>query len=157
MNMKHLKFMICLITGVVIGIVLGVISLTVLVSYRMDMYSERISYLEAVVQDKDARLKKLEESINNTRFILKDVEVILVYEGDNIEKIDLEKHIKGKYNALVGKEVKSIDMDMAAAIIDNRIMRLGDQEYKLAVKKVMLSDVLKLWIEVDVKSPDSSE
>jgi hypothetical protein len=149
--------MICLITGVVIGIVLGVISLTVLVSYRMDMYSERISYLEAVVQDKDARLKKLEESINNTRFILKDVEVILVYEGDNIEKIDLEKHIKGKYNALVGKEVKSIDMDMAAAIIDNRIMRLGDQEYKLAVKKVMLSDVLKLWIEVDVKSPDSSE
>ena len=74
--------------------------------------------------------------------------MILLYEGNEIEKIALEKAIKEKYSKLLGKEVSSIDGDMAADIIDRRIMVIENKIYKLMFNKLILTEKLKIWIEV---------
>jgi len=89
-----------------------------------------------------------EESVNNRKFVIKSIEINLIYDGDEIDELALEKHIKDKYNNLLGKEVKNVDIDMVGEVIDKRIMKLEDREFKLKVNKILLSEVLKIWVEV---------
>ncbi|KXZ39907.1 hypothetical protein SAMN05661008_00871 [Alkalithermobacter thermoalcaliphilus JW-YL-7 = DSM 7308] len=146
---QKIKYMLFLLTGVVIGYIVGVLSITILVSYRIDKYHQEITYLNNVIEDKDVKLKKLEEVINDRKFIVKDIEIILVYDGDDIDKLKLQKYIKEKYNMLLGKEVKTIDTDLVSEIIDKRIMKIDEKEYKLSLEKLILSEIVKLWIKID--------
>ncbi|MDK2918648.1 MAG: hypothetical protein PWQ37_1381 [Candidatus Petromonas sp.] len=141
------KFFLTLITGAIIGLFIGMGILTAIISYRIDKYHEEIQYLKNVIEDKDAKLKKLEDAINKRRLILKDIKVVLIHEGDEIDKITLIKHIKEKYNILLGKEVKNIDIDMVEEVIDKRIMKISKKEYRLNVTKIILIDTLEIWIE----------
>jgi MFS superfamily sulfate permease-like transporter len=141
------KFFLTLITGIIIGLLMGMAILTVLISYRIDQYHEEIQHLRNVIEDKDVKLKKLEDSINKRKLILKDIKVVLIHEGDEIDKITLIKHIKEKYNILLGKEVKNIDIDMVEEVIDKRIMKISKKEYRLNVTKIILIDTLEIWIE----------
>ena len=147
-----IKYFTTITISIIIGMFLGAISLNVLISYRIDEYHKEITYLKGTIEEKDIKLEKLEESINNRRFILKAIEVELIYDGedeeDEIDKVTLEKNIKSKYSNLIGKEVKTIDIDLVQEVIHKRIMKLDNNEYQLMVKKIVLTDVLKLWIEV---------
>ncbi|OPJ57244.1 hypothetical protein [Alkalithermobacter paradoxus] len=147
---SKLKYIIFLLTGTVLGYILGVISINTLISYRIDKYHEEITYLNTVIEDKDTKLNKLEEAINNRKFILKDIEIVLLYDGDDIEKLKLKKYIREKYNILLGKEVKNIDIDLTCELIDKRIMKVDDKEYKLTVNKMVLSEILKLVVKIEV-------
>jgi len=142
------KYFITITTGIVLGMFLGAASLNTMISYRIDEYHMEIAYLEGLIEDKDVKLKKLEEAVNNRKFVIKSIEINLIYDGDEIDELTLEKHIKDKYNNLLGKEVKNVDIDMVGEIIDKRIMKLEDREFKLKVNKILLSEVLKIWVEV---------
>lgn len=145
----YLKQFRCFISGMVVGILAGVAVFSVLVSYRIDQYYLEIRQLEVANEEKDKRLLKLEESVDKTKYMLKKIEVILIYEGDGLDKIALEKSIKKKYEQLLGKEVDKIDIDLVAEVIDQRIMKLEEREYKLKLKKIMLTEVLKIWVDVN--------
>ncbi|PAB60360.1 hypothetical protein CCE28_05545 [Anaeromicrobium sediminis] len=142
-----LKYFISTIAGIIIGCVIGSSMIIALVSYRIDKYYEEIRKLNIAIEAKDERLKKLEQSINRHKLILKDVEIVLIHEGDEIDKITIEKYAEEKYCKLVGREVKTIDIDIIGEIIDGRIFKVTNKEYKLKVAKMFLSDVLKIWIE----------
>lgn len=147
---KGFKFNVCFMAGLITGILIGATLLCVIVSYRMDMYHKRIAYLENTIQDKDARLEKLENTINNKNILLKDIEIILIFEGDEIDKIDIQKNIKEKYKSLLGKEVKNIDADLIIQVVDKRIFKIEEREYKLQVTKMILSEILKITVKVDL-------
>lgn len=140
--------------GLIAGILVGATVLTSLVSYRMDKLYENVANLEKVINEKDTKLKKLEESINTMYFVLQDIEVIIDFQGedieDHIDKIEIEKAIKDKYTELLGKEVKSIDPDLVVEVIEGRIFKLEGKEYRLRVIKLLVSEILKLWVEVQL-------
>jgi uncharacterized circularly permuted ATP-grasp superfamily protein len=146
------KYLLTLFTGMICGTALGVMVITSLISYRIDQYHEKINYLETVILEKNAKLEKLEESINKKKVILKDVEIVLHDNADKIDEITLEKHIKEKYTKLIGKEVKNIDTDIVFEVIDKRIMIIKDRQYKLRISRLVLTEVLKIWVEVEVIS-----
>lgn len=171
-----LKFLISFITGLICGILIGGSILAIIVSYRLDEQYTTITYLETTIENKDTRLKKLEESINTQELILKDVEVILNFaeippqgevkvqnidedktedmpedEVDEIDRIDIEKNIKEKYNSLLGKEIKSIDTDIVLEVIDKRIFKIEEREYRLQVEKLILTETLILYINVELR------
>lgn len=143
---RKAKFLITLSSGIFIGMIAGVAGLNALVSYKIDSCQQKIKHLEADIEDRDVHLKKLEESINKRKFILKDIEVVLHYEGDDLDKIALKKHITAKFSHLLGKEVRSIDIETVEQVIDKRIFKMDGKELKLRVNKIMLNEVLKIWI-----------
>jgi len=158
-NIKHTegyKFFICFISGLLWGALAGALGLSILVSQRIEGYYEKIAYLEHTIQDKDEKLAKLEKSINNASIVLKDVLVILEFKDlsneqiDLIDTIEIEKAIKEKYASSLGKEIKSLDPDILVQVIDKRILRFDEAEYQLTVNKLVLSDVLKLWVSISV-------
>ena len=161
-NTAGYKYLICFITGLLWGTVIGSLGISILVSHRMEELYEKIAYLEHTIQDKDEKLEKLESSINNANIVLKDITVILEFTGlskeqiDLIDNIEIEKAIKEKYVSSLGKEIKSLDADILVQVIDKRILRFDDTEYQLTVNKLVLSDILKLWVGVsllEVTSP----
>lgn len=147
---KGLKYIFCFTTGIISGALIGSILMSVLICYRMDMLYEEIAYLKNAIEDKDDKLKKLEKSINNANIILKHTEIILDFEGDEIDKMEIEKAIKAKYNTLLGKDVKTLDADMLAQVIDKRIFKIEDKEYKLTVNKLILTETLQIMIKVEL-------
>ncbi len=147
------KFIICFITGVLAGILIGIAGLSIVVSYRMDNHYKQISYLQNIIQDREERLEKLEKSINTQNIVIKDMEVSLVFDkkknNDEIDKIEIEKTIREKYNMLLGREIKAVDAHMVAEVVDKRILKVGDKEYKLQVDKLILAEIMCIWIKVE--------
>ncbi|AEV67760.1 hypothetical protein [Acetivibrio clariflavus] len=150
-KIKSFKFLIIFVTGFICGFVFGSSAINALISYRVDAYIEKIKYLESDIEEKNIKLEKYQESINNRKFILRSIELNIKLSKINEEEFDLilvEKSIKEKYKELLGKEVKSIDIDLVAEVIDKRILKIDGKEYQLKVDKILLSDILKLWITI---------
>ena len=147
---KGISFLLCFITGMISGAILAVTTFNLLISYRLDQLYKNIASLENTIEEKDTQLKKLENTINTEELILKEIETILVYDEaadqDDIDSITLEKAINEKYSILLGKEVKYIDGDLVAGIVDQRILRTEDRKYQAKVQKIILTDVLKIWV-----------
>lgn len=150
---RALKFTISFLTGFLIGGLVGVVFFSLLVTYKMDNYYKQISYLENTIENREERLEKLEQSINNQNIIVKDIEVNLTFDkkqiNDEIDKIEIEKTIKDKYNSLLGKEVKTIDGHMLVEVVDKRILKIQDRQYKLEVDKLILTEIVAIWVRVE--------
>ena len=148
-NKYFLNFYVGLIAGVIIGSVLA----CTLISYRIDAFYEKIAFLENTILEKNAKLDNLEKSINSNKFILKDIEVVLLFDEDDIDHLEIihiEKTVKEKYSILLGIEVKSIDPDIITLIVDKRILKMNGKEIQLHINKLKLTEVLKLWIDVEI-------
>lgn len=158
---KGYKFFICFFTGLLWGVIIGAIGISTVVSYRIDSFYEKIAYLENTIVDKDEKLDKLEKSINQSNIILKDIVVYMDFSSfskeqvDQIDSIYIEKTIKEKFRTLLGKEVNNLDAEMLMQVVDKRILKLDSAEYQLTVSKLVLSDVLKLWVKVSVMEIES--
>ncbi len=139
----------CFMAGIIIGTLIGAAAFNIMVSYRMDQFYKRIASLEQTIQDKNAVLKKFEKNINTWSLVVKGIDVVLDFDGDEIDEIHFEKSIKDKYSTLLGKEVKKIDPDLIIEVVDKRIFKVEGKEYKLKVNKLILTEVLKIWISVE--------
>jgi hypothetical protein len=161
MKNKHYSFVICFMTGLLWGVIFGAVAISTLVSARMDVFYQKIAYLENVITDKEEKLAKLEKSINNKNTVLKDVQIILEFTNiseeqiSQINNIEIEKSIKEKFSSSLGKEVKGFDVEIFQQVIDKRILKIDGYEYQLTVNKLVLTDVLKLWIKVTLMEVES--
>jgi hypothetical protein len=145
-NDRRAAYFLFLLTGFLSGLLLGTTLVTTYMGYKLDKSYEQVNSLQIAVKEKDDRLEKLEESINTKKFIIKKIEVVLQFEGDALEKTFLIKYIKDRYYSLLGKEVSSIDPDLISEVIDHRIVRVSSRDYKLVSFKIVVSDVLKVWV-----------
>lgn len=133
------------ISGLAIGIVLGAILWNLLLARRIDDLYKRNRYLETMVEDYQTKLEKLEQSKQETEQTLKDI-VVEINVEDELEKIVLQKAVKQKYDVLLGKKTKDIDIDLVIEVVDNRLFRTDSCQYQLRVDRVALSSKLTLWI-----------
>ncbi|KEI02946.1 hypothetical protein [Clostridium botulinum] len=147
MKNKYFSFF---LAGLFIGGMFGIIVINILVSYRVDNYIREIKYLNSIIEEDTVKLEKFQKSKRN-KILVKKVEIEVIFpkqtDKNDITKIALEKNIKHKYNNILGKEVESVDGEMLCEVIDNRIMKIDDKEYKLNVKKILISSVVKIWVE----------
>lgn len=160
MNKKSTGLMFCFATGIVWGALIGAALTTMIVSYRVDLFYEKIAYQESIIEDNEEKLKKLEKSINNSNIVLKDIQIIIEADEEqinSINNIEIEKAIKEKFNSSLGKEVKNLDADILMEVVDKRILKFDEAEYKIDVKKLSLSDTLKIWVGITVMEIESQE
>lgn len=149
LSRNRLRSSSCFMAGVLIGILIGAVSFMLVVSYRMDLLYKKITYLEQILQDKNAILKKFEKNINTKSLTIKGIEVVLTFGGNEIDKMQIQKVIKEKYISLLGKEVKKVDPDIVVEVIDKRILKIGNRDYKLKVNKLLLTEILKIWVTAE--------
>jgi hypothetical protein len=148
---KKASLAIVLITGFLSGFIAGIAIMTSLFAHRIDNYLARIGVLENTLADRENRLKKLEESLNaksKEKYILKNIEVYLAYNGNELDKIEIEKHIEEKYRYLIGREVSDIDIELAAEVVDKRVFFTDSSMYRLRVERLLLSEVMKIWVNI---------
>jgi hypothetical protein len=143
------------VTGLLSGLLIGFVGINALVSYRIDSYQQKIITLQTTIEEDKAKYEKLKKSVEGAnkqkKYILRDIEINLTYveeEEDELDKIALEKNIKEKYKNFLGVEVKNIDTEVLAVIVDKDIVPLEDKKYRLKVNKILLSEILKIWISV---------
>ena len=153
------KRALCLATGIISGFLLGICSLGSLISYRIDNYLTSIKKLENTIEDRDLKLEKMQESLEKVleeakvakekKLLVKDIEVILDYEGSEINKIEFEKAVKDKYRHLIGADVENLNTDTIGQIVDKRIFHGDGKDYRLAVTRLYISRIIKIWIRIE--------
>ena len=142
---KRLSCLIFFITGLSGGIMLGAIATAVYAGHQLEQAYSQVTVLQVSLKEKDDRLKKLEDLANPKKQIIKNVEIILQFEGDDLEKTYITQAIKDKYICVVGKEIRTVDPDILPEVIDNRILLINKHRFKVTVQRIVLSDVLKIW------------
>lgn len=135
-------------TGVITGVLIGLAVMTTIVSYRLENFHRMNAYLESVITEKNAQLEQLEKSVNKGKYIVKSIDVVFLCDYEGVDILLFETELKKKYNALLGKEVKTLDAEMIAEVADKRIFRLDNGQYQLFVKKLILAENLKIWVEI---------
>lgn len=134
-----------LITGLAGGIMLGAIAATAYAGHELDRAYNQVSYLQIALKEKDERLKKLEDLSNPKKHVVRNIEIMLQFDGDDLEKTYIVQAIKNKYFSVVGKEIRTIDPDLLPEVIDNAILQINKRSFKVTVQKIVLSEVLKIW------------
>jgi hypothetical protein len=137
-------------TGLILGIILTLAIATAFLSYRIDEYHQQIEALQTRLAEREIQLQRLSESLDKRKFILKSIEVIVDSTMDENDSSLIQTSIKQKLTTLIGKEIKTIDTELISEIIDKRIMKTDILQYKLRLKRLILSDTLRIWIEADV-------
>ena len=134
--------------GIITGVLTGLAIMATIVSYRLESFHRMNAYLESVIAEKDTRLEQLEKSVNKGRYIVKSVDIVFLCDDEGTDILLFETELKKKYNSLLGKEVKALDAEMILEVADRRIFRLDNGQYQLFVKKLILAENLKIWIEI---------
>jgi hypothetical protein len=137
-------------TGAVLGLILALILTTIFLSYRIDKYHQQIEALQTKLIERELQLEKLNESLDKKKFILKDIRVIINSSMDEDDSILIQTTLKQKLSTLIGKEVKNIDTELISEVVDKRIMKTDIVEYKLRLKRLVLSDTLSIWVEAEI-------
>ncbi len=117
------------------------------ISYRIENYHRKITYLNSIIEDQQVRLEGLENKLSKKKLIVKKIEVDIKFKNKEIEDelvaIELEKHIKEKFNNLIGKELDNLDGDILVQVVDNRIMKIKNKQYKVKVEKIIIAQNIK--------------
>ncbi len=123
------------------------------ISYRIENYHRKINYLNNIIEDQQVRLEGLENKLSKKKLIVKKIEVEIRFKKkkseDELVAIELEKHIKEKFNNLIGKELDNLDSDILVQVVDNRIMNIENKQYKIKVEKIIIAQNIKFYIEVE--------
>lgn len=135
-------------TGMIIGGLVGIITYNSLVSYRIDEYHQKIKTLELLIEDKNLRLEKLEDTIDKNKLLVKKIQISLNHKEDDLTRIGLEKNIRETLNKFVGKEVHNVDAEMLWEVMDNRIIKIADKEYKIKINKLVISETIMIWGDI---------
>ncbi|WP_251859821.1 hypothetical protein [Clostridium sp. Marseille-Q2269] len=152
MNQKN-KYFFSFCVGLVTGGLVGIIFFSLFISYKIENYHREITYLNNVIEDQQVRLDGLENKLSKKKLIVKKIEIDMQFknteEHDELVSIELEKYIKEKFNDLIGKDVDKLDGDILLQVVDNRIMKINNKQYKLKVQKIIISQNIKFHIQVE--------
>lgn len=147
--MKQKKNFSVYLSGFIVGMIAGALLWNLLLAGKVDGLYKRSRYLESSVEDYKTKLEKLEKSQTELEKepTLKNIVVEIGLE-DELERMVLEQAVKQKYDMLLGKKIKEIDLDLVIQVVDNRIFRTDQYQYQLHVDRLTLTSTLVLWISV---------
>jgi cell division protein FtsB len=145
--MKKKKLFGLYISGILVGLITGILLWNILLARKIDDLYTRNRYLESSIENYMAKLEKLEKSQPEKVQTVKDIEVEINLE-DELERIILQQAVKQKYEILLGRETDEVDLDLVVQVVDKRLFRTDKHQYQLHVDRVALSSTLKLWLSV---------
>ncbi|GAA0788323.1 hypothetical protein [Hathewaya limosa] len=145
------KYLIFFVTGCLVGILVSIISFTIFFTHKIEKNYSKIRKMQIVLEEKNKELERIKTSIKVDKYTVNEIEVKIDFKSkvDEVTTYILEKSIKDKFSSLIGREVNSIDVEMLEKVIDNRIMYVENSKFLLKLKRISVSERIKIFIEGD--------
>lgn len=145
------KYLIFFVTGCLVGILVSIISFTIFFTHKIEKNYSKIRKMQIVLEEKNKELQRIKTSIKVDKYTVNEIEVKIDFKSkvDEVTTYILEKSIKDKFSSLIGREVNSIDVEMLEKVIDNRIMYVENSKFLLKLKRISVSERIKIFIEGD--------
>ena len=132
------------LTLIVLGIMLGAISMNIYLARRLDaLYIDRET-LRVKLYETTERLKKIEAQWQSHRTVLVH-EVFIQFAQETPDaflEIALREAVTKLVQDMVGEELDSISPSLAVHLLDRRIVEADGRRYRLFVRTLILSDKL---------------
>ncbi|AWZ49048.1 hypothetical protein C3495_09595 [Clostridiaceae bacterium 14S0207] len=145
------KYLIFFVTGCLVGILVSIISFTIFFTHKIEKNYSKIRKMQIVLEEKNKELERIKTSIKVDKYTVNEIEVKIDFKSkvDEVTTYILEKSIKDKFSSLIGREVNNIDVEMLEKVIDNRIMYVENSKFLLKLKRISVSERIKIFIEGD--------
>lgn len=143
-------------SGMLMGLIVGIMIWNMLLAGKIDALYTRNLYLETSLEDCKIKLEKAKNAQPEKEQTLREITVKLQLENE-LERMILEKAVRQKYEVLIGKKTKEIDLDLVIQVVDKRLFRTDKYQYQLLVDRVSLSSTLTLWLSVKEIRPNELE
>ncbi len=127
------------------GFLLGLAFMNLFHLHTLDNLYRNQTQLTNELMDREIKLTRLTDSMEKQRVVLiKDIEIAVEYEGNQLTKDKIEKSVQFFLVELVGKELSMVDGEMLYKIIDERIIEVEDKRIQLNMKYLILSEKISI-------------
>lgn len=76
---------------------------------------------------------------------------------ESLERLSLERDMKQVLRSLIGQAVRELKPDTVMALLDKRIMAVGDKSYRVNVRAVVLAERVSFYLRVTLHRDDSED
>ena len=130
------------------GILLGAVGTTVQLGRQVDALVRQRDRFEQQASELQARLQRLEESLNRQRRRPVRASAVRIAGLDPDEELELRRHVQELLQEFVGREVDQVDPALVARILDGRLITLGGRTVAISLTSVWVTDTLTVSVEV---------
>lgn len=139
---------------VLLGILLGAASTTVLVGAQLDDLHIQNQSLQANLAAMDAQVQQLQQTPKkrvisriNTKVNFVDADEWDGFTRSTLE-LSVEKHIREWLAGLNGQAVTEVNYMLIPQIVDNREIEIDKQKMRLVVRMVIISETVTVYVDV---------
>ncbi|UMZ74496.1 hypothetical protein [Natranaerofaba carboxydovora] len=158
MNKKNISLLL-------IGILIGSSITTIYLGHELDNLYIEVQTLEHDLQKAEERAKQLEEDIQKKEEqqgapavqLVKDVDIIIDYQDDEFTSLYIQEYCEEITKKLLGQEVQSLEPELIFQILDQRIVKLEEKEYRLYVKSLIIAEKTSFHIEPVLLEEDDED
>ncbi|PKM83866.1 MAG: hypothetical protein CVU88_00795 [Firmicutes bacterium HGW-Firmicutes-13] len=138
----------------ILGLLLGSFLMQTLVGREMNRLYYEQERLKIELYDTVERLKKFEDQSQSRSFnIVKDIKVEFFLRNeitrDAFTELELKKEIKEITKGLIGQEINRLNHEMVVSLLDNRIIKLGDKNFLLELKTLIITEQVVFYLEIE--------
>ncbi len=148
MNKKYISLFI-------IGILMGAAMATIYLGNELDELYVEIQTLEHDLQRSKERADRLEEELQQKEqesgkepsLVVQEIDIVVDYQGDDFTRLYIQEYCEEKTSKLLGQEVSNLEPELVFQILDERLIKLEEDEYKLFVNGVVVAENIVFHIE----------
>jgi hypothetical protein len=67
---------------------------------------------------------------------------------DDLKRLELQRQLKSVVETLLGQAVRALKPDMVIALLDNRVVQVGEANYRIRVRAVTLAEVIYYYLDI---------
>ncbi|MGM0409756.1 MAG: hypothetical protein ACQEQF_03245 [Bacillota bacterium] len=147
MNKKELLFFIAIF---IISFMLGAIISNLYLSKKLDYYILENKILMDRLQNLHNTINKLNKTINEGKNNpVKEIKFEIDSKLNNHKKQELKKILFAVIENIIGTEISEININLLIKSIDARYFIIDDEEYKIKIKYIILSEKTKIFVKVE--------
>ncbi len=143
-----------------LGVVIGATITTVYLSNELDELHWTKTELEQQVTQKEERLEKLEQELlsmeekweHSSSNVVRDTTIVVDYEDDPQTVLAVEEFCQEIAQEIIGHRISNLEPKLIFQMFDNRTLQVNDNQYRLEVESLLISENLTVWIK-----PESTE